>query len=230
MPTRFDDARRYFKYPKTPHLPDSPHYDARDDLKWANVDPLMGKQVVITEKLDGENTSLYRDKIHARSIDSTYHPSRDWVKALHGQIAHDIPSGWRVCGENLYATHSIHYDALPTYFLVFAVFNEQNACLSWDDTVDVANLLGLETVPVLYRGAFEDAPMEDLIRRSSSFGSTAEGFVVRDEGAFPYSEFTQHIAKYVRPRHVTTEDHWMHTQITPNEIRPKSTESNHLEL
>ena len=52
------------KYPSTPYL----------DL--TNF-PLIGKQVIVTEKMDGENTSMYRHRIHARSIDSLPHPSRD---------------------------------------------------------------------------------------------------------------------------------------------------------
>lgn len=222
MPTQSDATGQYFKYPKTPHLPYSPHYDTRDDLKWANVDPLMGKRVVITEKLDGENTSLYRDKIHARSIDSAYHPSRAWVKALHGRIAHEIPVGWRICGENLYATHSIHYDTLPSYFMVFAVFDDSNVCLSWKDTCDLAGLLQLEIVPILYQGLFESAPIGSLIERGSSFGPVAEGFVIRNESAFPYSEFTQHVVKYVRPHHVTTDEHWMKQTIIPNGLSEAS--------
>lgn len=54
---------------------------------------------------------------------SRYTPSRDWIKALHGQIAHEIPEGWRLCGENLYARHSIAYDALPSYFTLFSIWD-----------------------------------------------------------------------------------------------------------
>src|SRR3546814_8478297 len=71
-----------------------------------------GKRVIVTEKMDGENTTLYRDYIHARSVDGRSHPSRDWVKQFRSGIAADIPEDWRVCGENLFAKHSIHYTAL----------------------------------------------------------------------------------------------------------------------
>lgn len=47
----------------------------------AEVSPEFLKgPVVITEKMDGENTTLYRDGLHARSLDSRHHPSRNWVK------------------------------------------------------------------------------------------------------------------------------------------------------
>ena len=86
--------------------------------------------------MDGENTSLYQNAYHARSVESRGHPSRSRVKSFHAQIQGDIPSGWRICGENLYATHSIKYENLKSYFLGFSVWNEQNMCLSWEETTE----------------------------------------------------------------------------------------------
>src|SRR5690554_4811700 len=108
------------KYPRTRHLPWSPGA-SHDDLVSREVESFVGQRIIVTEKMDGENTTLYRDHLHARSLDSRHHPSRDWVKALHGRIAHEIPERWRVCGENLYARHSIGYEALPSYFMLFSV-------------------------------------------------------------------------------------------------------------
>ena len=105
------------KYPRTFHLPWSPGV-TDDDRVLDDPDAAFGEsRVVVTEKMDGECTTMYRDYLHARSTDYSPHPSRDRVRALHAQIAHDIPEGWRVCGENVYAQHSISYDALPSYFL-----------------------------------------------------------------------------------------------------------------
>ena len=78
---------------------------------------------MVTEKLDGENTTLYADGLHARSLDSAHHPSRAWVKALHGRIGDADPGGWRVCGENMYARHSIAYDELDSWFYGFSVWD-----------------------------------------------------------------------------------------------------------
>jgi len=46
------------KYPRTPHLPWSPGASS-DDVRHLNIDHFKNKQVVVTEKMDGENTSLY---------------------------------------------------------------------------------------------------------------------------------------------------------------------------
>ena len=146
------------KYPRTPHLPWSPG-GTSDDSYLVDTKHFEGKEVIVTEKMDGENTTLYNDGMHARSIDSRHHPSRDWVKAFHSVFAREIPVGWRVCGENVYAKHSIEYDALPSYFLLFSVWNEKNESLSWDQTVEWASLLGVETVPELWRGIWDSTAL-----------------------------------------------------------------------
>ena len=94
--------QKYVKYPRTYHLPWSP--GATDDDRVLTDEELeanfVGRMVVVTEKMDGENTTMYNDYIHARSLDSASHPSREWVKNLHAQIQWQIPDGWRICGES----------------------------------------------------------------------------------------------------------------------------------
>ncbi len=100
------------KYPRTPHLPWSPGR-SEDDIALDSIDQLEKlENVVVTEKLDGENTALYHNCLHARSVDSKSHPSRDWIKQFHATIRHNIPEEFRICGENVYAKHSIFYDSL----------------------------------------------------------------------------------------------------------------------
>lgn len=203
------------KYPRTPHLPWSPGRSA-DDIALDSIQHLEQlEDVVVTEKLDGENTTLYHDYLHARSIDSKSHPSRDWLKQFHATIRPNIPEDFRICGENVSAKHSIFYKALATYFYVFAIF-QGDVCLSWDETSEWCQLLELETVPVLYRGQWDEAAIKACWHGQSAFGEEQEGYVVRNAGRFRFDEFQRHIAKYVRPAHVTTNQHWMHEKIIPN--------------
>jgi hypothetical protein len=205
------------KYPRTPHLPWSPGNTA-DDIVLDSIRHLEAlTDVVVTEKLDGENTTMYRDHIHARSVDSRAHPSRDWLKRFHAAVKNDIPLDFRVCGENLYARHSIYYDLLPSYFLVFAIF-ERDVCLSWDDTADWCNLLGLQHVPVLYRGPWDENRIRDCWRSTSAFGAEQEGYVVRNASRFQFGEFGLNLAKFVRASHVTSEEHWMALELVPNRL------------
>jgi len=154
--------------------------------------------------MDGESLSLYQNYIHARSIDSNSHPSQSWVRQLHSKIKFDIPLGWRICGENLYATHTIRYKNLSSYFLVFSIWDDCNQCLSWTDTIDWCEMLGLETVPVLYEGKFSLEVIEDLKEKEfiPKDLSKSEGYVVRLAKEFPYSEFRNSCAKFVRKEHV----------------------------
>jgi hypothetical protein len=203
------------KYPRTPHLPFSAGHTS-DDKVLRSVEHFVGKNVVVTLKMDGENTTLYRDGFHARSLDSRHHPSRDWLAAFHATFAHDIPEGWRICGENLYARHSIFYENLPSYFMGFSVWDEQNTALSWDDTLEFFEILGIEPVTEIYRGGFSEKEIEAIAR---SFDiKKNEGFVVRIEDSFHYDEFASSVAKWVRPGHVQTGSHWMHSAIVPNGI------------
>ena len=200
------------KYPRTPHLPWSP--GASPDDLWSDLSALLDEPLIITEKMDGENTTLYRDGLHARSVDSRHHPSRSWVKSLHQQIADLIPKDWRICGENLYARHSIAYEALPSYFMVFSIWDEQDRCLSWDDTLEWCELLGLTSVPTLCRGQLDEASLRALHARLDL--TRQEGFVARVQRAFARDDFERCVAKWVRPGHVQTDEHWMHKPVIPN--------------
>ena len=206
----------YVKYPRTPHLPWSPGATA-DDRVHTDLAGLEGREIVVTEKLDGENTTIYRDHVHARSIDSAHHPSRSWVKGVAARVGPLLPEGWRLCGENCYAVHSIAYDDLPDWFVLFSVWDAHDRCLSWDDTVAWAELLSLVTPPVRYRGAWDEVRLRAL--PAALDPQRQEGFVVRLADAFPRRAFAASMAKWVRPHHVTTEAHWMSKPVVPNGLR-----------
>ena len=206
------------KYPRTPHLPWSPG-GTSDDAYLFDTSHFEGREVVITEKMDGENTSMYSDRLHARSIDGRSHPSRDWVKSLHGTIRSEIPEGWRLCGENVYARHSIAYDDLESYFFLFSVWNDANSALSWDETLDWAEMLGLKTVPEIYRGKWNQAEAESLADALDL--DRQEGYVVRLVDSFGFEEFGVSLAKWVRSGHVQTDKHWMFAEIIPNGLSSK---------
>lgn len=207
------------RYPRTFHLPWSPGVTSDDRILDTVDEAFGGAEIVVTEKLDGECTTMYTDYLHARSVDYAPHPSRDRVRALHGHLGHDIPEGWRICGENVYAMHSIAYTDLPAYFLVFSIWNTRNECLSWDETVLWAKLLGLHVVPVLYRGPWDVRAVRALDGVSvSQFGGAREGYVVRRASSFHYRAFRQSVAKYVRKEHVQTDVHWKARAVVPNQL------------
>lgn len=167
--------------------------------------------VIVTEKMDGENTTLYCDGLHARSLSSGYHPSRTWVQNWWAGISYRLPPRMRICGENLYARHSIAYAGLPHYFLAFSVW-EDETCLSWFDTVEILRSLDVHRVPVLHADTYH----EERIR--ASYRPRMEGYVVRLQESFSAENFSHSVGKFVREGHVTTNDHWMHQEIIPNQL------------
>ncbi|MEU1490295.1 RNA ligase family protein [Streptomyces sp. NPDC005775] len=204
-------------YPRTPHLPWSPGATS-DDVRLADLAGLTGSEVVVTEKLDGENTTLYADGLHARSLDSAHHPSRGWVKALQGRIGPRVPAGWRICGENMFARHSIPYEDLAGHFYGFSVWDGE-VCLDWDRTVAFLRDLGIPTPAVLWRGVF-DPRAQKALRALKPDTDHQEGYVVRPAESFPAAAFKRRVAKWVRPGHVTTDTHWMHTEVVENGLGP----------
>lgn len=212
-----DKSSKYYKYPRTLHLPWSPGVHS-DDKVLTNTFSFHGKLVVITEKMDGENTTLYRDHLHARSIDSKYHASRDWIKGFHSHICHLIPKEWRLCGENLYARHSIAYDDLKSYFYLFSIWDEENKCLSWEQTLEWAAVIGLSTPTVLYEGLWDEA----LFRKIDIDLDKIEGYIIRTQDGFPFEDFSKYCAKWVRSNHVQTDKHWMHQAIILNKLKRES--------
>ena len=205
---------KYKKYPRTPHLPWSEQVSS-DDKRLSSDDIFVGKEVVVTEKMDGENTSMYSDYIHARSLDSGNHESRNWVKNFWGQIRYLIPDGCRVCGENLFAKHSIFYNDLTGYFLGFSYWCSDE-CNSWDRTLQIFSDIGIEPVRCIYRGVY------DLDRIHSAWdrlGHESEGYVIRLADGFSYDSFGKSVAKFVRKNHVQTDEHWKNIRMIPNRLR-----------
>lgn len=207
---------REVKYPRTPHLPWSQGFSG-DDHKLTESVWSLSTPVVIHEKMDGENTTIYKHNLHARSIDSGYHESRTWVKNFAAKWQHELDWDQRVCGENLYAKHSIHYTDLPSYFLGFSYW-DRDVCTSWYETTEMFELLGVTPAPVLFKGEWREA-QEWCNNFESSFDSeNSEGYVIRTAGEFLLSSFRSNVAKYVRAGHVTTDRFWRNAPIVRNEL------------
>lgn len=208
------------KYPRTYHLPYSP--GATNDDKTHNGDwfsLFKNNEIVITEKLDGENTAITREDCFARSHAT---PTRTpWTRNLWGnngllwKIKDIIGEKETIYGENLFGEHSIHYDSLTDYWYLFAV-NDGIDWYSWDDVELTASTLGIRTVPILYRGIVETEEqlksiVLELSQQPSVYGKEREGVVVRNTKSFPLQEFHYNVAKYVRANHVQTDVHWTKT-------------------
>lgn len=212
------------KYPKTYHLPFSE--GATSDDKRLGSDwfaEYKGREVVLTEKLDGENSCMSQYGVFARSHAT---PTRTpWSKnlwdynGLYNKVKSVIGADEEVFGENLFGVHSIEYSRLKHYFHVFAVRGLSNEMFhfpvwySWDDVETVAEMMGVPTVPVLWRGIFSgedevEGKIRELMKEPSAYGDTKEGVVMRIADEFYTEDFPKYVCKYVRANHVQTDEHW----------------------
>lgn len=190
-----DSFTPFVKYPRTFTLPWSDVVGVGDRVL-ASVEPLKRGAVVVTEKMDGENVTLYRDFLHTRSVARIKHESRVWLDEFWESIRYDIPEDWRICGEYLFVTHTVAYDRLPSYFMGFSVWNERNICLSWEDTTSFFERIGVSQIPPIYVGPLDCDAIDAAWRAKGNPAS--EGYVIRSMGPIPMSDFRRLSAKFIR--------------------------------
>lgn len=203
------------KYPSTPHWPWSEKVH-RDDSYHINPEHFVGKEVVITEKIDGGNTCLWDGQVYARSTTSP---------AVAGWFAmvkkHHVwkTTGARdliVYGEDIYGIHSIEYDPIKEdeTFRVFAMRDvRSDSFLGWDAIEGLCKSYNLPVAPVSFRGTFSSLTdvtgwFEENRPVASFMGPEREGFVMRIADSFSAEDFVLNVCKYVRANHVQTDEHW----------------------
>lgn len=200
------------KYNRTYHLPFSP--GATNDDKIANnSDLLIGKEIIITEKLDGENSCLTHNGVYARSHATfTTSPWSLKVRQLHDIIKKDIYDDIYLFGENMQAIHSIEYTELTSPFYLFGI-RQNDIWFSWDKVEEFSYLLDIPTVPVLFKGKVDtikqlETLTKEFVSGKSKLGGDIEGIVVRSSNMFFDYEFKDNVQKWVRKNHVQTDQHW----------------------
>lgn len=200
------------KYNRTYHLPWSPG-STNDDRISKDVSSLIGCEIVITEKLDGENCGMTKDGVYARSHATfTTSPWSREVRQIHSLIKHSLNDGVYLFGENMEGIHSIEYTDLTSYFYLFGV-KDGDEWLSFREVETYAYLLDLKTVPVLFKGTvYSEGELrllvDGFVNGKSMLGGEIEGVVVRKSGSFSNDDFSTSVMKWVRKGHVQTDEHW----------------------
>jgi len=220
------------KYGRTYHLPFSPGTTSDDKINsdwWEDL--LKIRKIIITEKLDGENSCVNSVGVFARSHAAPNNkPWANHLKELRALILKDIEeNNIEIFGENLYAIHSIEYDNLDSHFYVFGI-RSGNTWLSWDKVEEICFLLDLKTVPVIgiYNTSDFENPLEfrnfveSITINQSTFGSRdvstgekceMEGVVISNYDGYETDDMGQivssNVFKYVRSNHVKTDEHWI---------------------
>jgi len=206
------------KYPRSFHLPYSEKLSSKDDRSHKSDIHFHGKYVVVSIKMDGENTTCGNDYSHARSLDSKVDSEdRRWIENLRvTKIAGNIPDSYRVCGESLFYRHTCKYEKLDSLFNVFSVWDDKT-CLSWKDTLDMCSDLNLTTVTIIYEGIYDK---DIILSKFNEFIEVSEddveGFVVRNSESFHYDDFKWNLSKFVRSTFEIPPQQWRYSVKTIN--------------
>lgn len=207
------------KYPRSYHL----HYSEKlssDDKQHRDDKHFSGENVIVSVKMDGENTTIYSKTSHARSMDSQIDSEdRRWIEALRkSKIEGNIPDSFRICGENMFYKHTCKYEDLDSMFYVFSIW-DGSKCLSWDETKIWCDLLGLVVVPIIYEGLYNKNNIISSFNEYISNNNDVEGFVIRNEKEFFIDDFPKSLSKYVRKTFVIPSQHWRYSVKTLNKMK-----------
>ena len=123
--------------------------------------------------------------------------------------------------------HSIRYRQLPHYFFEFDIYDKGEAVSRPEEPARLLEGRGIQTVPIVHRGASEADELPTLIGPSSiDSASTTQHRRDDDrmEGLYLRTEAKGGVtgrAKMVRPEFVENmnqSEHWQHRAMVPNEL------------
>jgi RNA ligase len=153
------------KYPRTPHIQGSRLGPGDEDLDQVPFAELVGRHLVVEEKLDGANAGVRFDErgqlwLQCRGHYLTGGPRerqfnlfKQWASALAPQLYSSLGSRYVLYGEWLFAKHTVFYDQLPHYFHEFDILDTQTGdFLSTEFRRILLHGLPVVSVPVLFEG------------------------------------------------------------------------------
>ena len=200
------------KFPSIPYHRTSPGLSPRAVL----IDPahLIGRLLVITEKIDGSNVLLHDGIAHTRSMDASRQRWLGMVRRYHAWKTRGNADSLYY-GEDIYGVHAIEYDPVPMdqTFRLFAI-RRADSWLSWDDVQEEAFGLCMETVPVIGSVTLQSSSgldwlVKQMMLEQANMKPAREGLVIRTADGFDHDQFSNHICKVVRQGHVQVdEEHW----------------------
>lgn len=185
---------------------------------------LLAGKVTIEEKIDGANVGIIRHKsgftlqkrgsLVAQSEHEQFQYLYNWANRTKYDNIMAIPSGYLIYGEWCYAVHSIYYDRLPDYFLVFDILKDKRKWLDREERDNFCAKYELASVPLIAEGYFSITDLCDLIPKKSAYGDMAEGIVLK---RYRKREYIR--GKIVKPQFIKIleeSEHWAKYNIRKN--------------
>ena len=158
------------KYPRTQHLVGSRLGEGDEDLSQVPFSEIIGKNIVIEEKIDGANSAVSFDgdgnlllQSRGHYLDGGYRERhynllKQWANENCDRFFDVLGSRYIMYGEWMYAKHTVFYDALPDYFMEFDIYDrERGVFLSTPERRLLTDRIGIiSSVPVLGRGVYRN--------------------------------------------------------------------------
>lgn len=181
--------KMFRKYEKTYRIPISQvKVKGKHYLSHKEVSALLRGNVVVEEKLDGANTGVVRHKkgftlqkrgsLVGPSEHAQFNYFHSWANRYKYDQLMEIPVGYIVYTELLYAVHYIHYDALPDYVIVIDVWNGRKY-LNRKEKDRFCEKHGLVPTPLVTEGHFNKDELFGLIPPVSAYGNQIEGIMIK---------------------------------------------------
>ena len=171
----------FLKFPHTPHLawlaPGQPRGDKI--LSPDAAAQFLNGDVVVEEKVDGTNVGFSlldgtvvvqsRGQYVRRPAHPQFEPLWPWLTHRQAAIAGALGSDLVLFGEWCYAVHSVHYQALPDWFLGFDVY-DRGVRRFWSVARrnELLHRIGLFSVPELGRGHYDTGDLKLLFSAEAS--------------------------------------------------------------
>ena len=160
---------KLLKYPRTQHLQGSRLQEGDEDLSQVPFEEILGKHIVIEEKIDGANSAISFNEQGELLLQSRghylnggynerhYNLMKQWANNNKSLFYSVLGARYIMYGEWMYAKHTVFYDALPDYFMEFDIFDrEKNIFLDTPSRKKITGQIGaIHSVPVLAQGVFK---------------------------------------------------------------------------
>ncbi len=223
----------FFRFPNTPHLLWLGQGLPRDDKILSNqeIATLLQDEVLIEEKLDGANLGISLDnqnELRAQNrgqylpqpFSGQFSRLNSWL-GQHGEtLKQTLTPELILFGEWCAARHSLDYNQLPDWFLLFDVY-DRKAGKFWsvERRNALAQALNFTTVPLLKRTRITCDQLVELLDDTQSRyrNGKIEGIVIRSDSPL----WCENRAKLVNREFVQAiEDHWRSRAIEWNLVKP----------
>lgn len=221
----------FFRFPHTPHIAWLGEQSPRDDkvLSQAEVTTLLESKVVVEEKLDGANLGFSVDDDGNLQVQNRgqylkppytgqFEKLNGWLEIHRDNLFDVLATKLVIFGEWCAARHSLYYDRLPDWFLIFDIYDlNVSRFFSTNRRDALANDAGIKIVPEIFRGHLTLAQLKDKITSTQSKyrDGPLEGVVIRKESP----EWLELRAKLVRPDFTQAIDvHWRKRSLEFNRL------------